>query len=563
MVSGFLKYLMYLSIAGRLRKFYASLERPGESQVERLTDMIGHNADTEFGRDHLFAKISNVSEYKRSVPIRSYNEFKPYLDRMLGGRNNVLVADKVSMFGVTSGSTAEPKFIPITRRFTVEYHNSHLLWMYNMVRDRDSRVIGSIFSMVSPAEEGRTVGGIPFGSSSGKQYRDQSIPIRALHPIPYSTFLLPEMQTKYHVALTLALRKDLRVINSVNPSTLITIGDILARNGEELLADMASCRFDNITGIPAKLRVILEKHLRPVPARVARLREILKVDGVLTPRAVWPNICAINTWQGGSAAFYLDKVKQLWGNAPQRCFGLRATEGMFTVPLRDSTPSAVLAVNGHFMEFAEAESELKPDSPTLLASELEHGKRYRLIITTSSGLYRYDLGDIVEVTGRVRNTPEVAFLHKAGGVLSLTGEKVYESHIVEVMSGIAGRVGYEITGFTVTVELQDSARYVLLLELAEVQSESALRSVLSLFDSELSRVNCEYRDKRCSGRLQPPIIYLLKSGTYDRYRELLVKRGRPDGQIKPLHLIKPYGEGRVEDSPDEFIQTAEFLVRVE
>ena len=563
MVSGFLKYLMYLSISGRLKKFYASLDSPYSAQVERLTEMIERNADTEFGREHLFDRIKTVEEYKKSVPIQSYSDFKPYLESMREGKNNILVADTVSMFGVTSGSTAEPKFIPITRRFTVEYHNSHLIWMYNMVKDRDARVIGSIFSMVSPAEEGRTAGGIPYGSSSGKQYRDQSIPIRLLHPIPYSAFLLHDMATKYRVALTLALRNDLRVVNSVNPSTLLLIADTLANIGEELIESIAACSFNGLQEIPEELRVILEKGLRPLPGRVKRLREILRTDGILTPRVVWPNICAINTWQGGSAPFYLDKVRECWGDAPQRCLGLRATEGMFSIPLQDYTPNAVLAINGHFMEFVEAESELRPDSPTLLAHELEVGRQYRLIITTSSGLYRYDLGDIVEVTGRLKNTPEVAFIHKAGGVLSVTGEKVYENHIVEVMSRIVGSSEYGISDFSVTIELNAGVRYVLLAEFVPGRDMGNLQSLLNSFDSELSRVNCEYSDKRRSGRLERPVLYILGRGTYSRYREYLVNQGRPDGQIKPMHLIKPYGKGSVEDSTDDFIRMAELLARIE
>ena len=563
MLSKFLKYLMYLSIAKRLQKFDLALEAPALAQKEKFKDIISRNVGTEFGEKYSFKNIKTISDYRKAVPIKDYTGFKPYVDLMIKGKENILVAGKVNMFGVTSGSTAAPKFIPITRHFTVEYHNSHLIWMYNMVKSRSDSVIGSIFTMVSPATEGLTEGGIPYGSSSGKQYRDQSIPIRALHPIPYSAFLIDDIQSKYHVALAFALGKDIRVVNSVNPSTLVMIAKILADRGEMLVEDLAASQFNNIPSSKQNLRSVLSKRLKPVPDRVDFLRDIIKRNGTLTPKAVWPNICAINTWQGGNAPFYLSKVSSLWGSAPQRCFGLRATEGMFSIPLDDFTASAVLAVNGHFLEFIEDGCEVKEDSATLLAHELEVGKRYRVVITTSSGLYRYDLGDVVEVTGMRKNTPEVAFLHKAGGVLSITGEKVYEDQVVDVMSFVSTKLDYDIVGFSVTIEIAENVRYALIVELSHLPDDAWNKKLIDMFDSELKKQNIEYRDKRASGRLHKPVLVIIKSGSYEKHRDLLVSKGRHDGQIKPPHLLKVQKEGKVSADTHEFFEYAEIVGRFE
>ncbi len=563
MISKFLKYLMYLSIAKRLQKFYASLENPEVAQKDRFNDIISRNIVTEFGKKYSFRDIKAISDYRKAVPIKDYLGFKPYIDLMVKGKENILVAEKVQMFGVTSGSTAAPKFIPITRNFTVEYHNSHLIWMYNMVKSRSNSVIGNIFTMVSPAVEGLTEGGIPYGSSSGKQYRDQSIPIRALHPIPYSTFLIDNLQAKYHIALTLALGKDMRVINSVNPSTLVMIAKILAERGDKIVDDLESCKFNNASEFDLNLKSALSKYLKPVPGKVRFLRDIIKRNGVLTPKDVWPNICAINTWQGGNAPFYLSKISTLWGSAPQRCFGLRATEGMFSIPLDDFTASAVLAINGHFLEFVEDGNEVKEDSETLLAHELEVGKRYRLIITTSSGLYRYDIGDVVEVTGMRSNTPEIAFLHKAGGVLSITGEKVYEDQVVDVMSFVSKKIECEIIGFSVTIEIAEKVRYALIVELSQQPQDGCKQDLIDMFDSELSKQNIEYRDKRASGRLQKPILIIIKIGSYEKHRDSLVAKGRHDGQIKPPHMLKVLKEGEISAETNDFFKYAEIVGRFE
>ncbi len=563
MLSNFLKKLMYLSVARRLHLFDQALLDPATAQRARFSAIIGRNRDTVFGREHGFSRISTIDEYRRAVPIREYLDFKEYIDPMCDGKEGVLVAANVEMFGVTSGSSAEPKFIPITREFTHEYHNSHLLWMYNMVKDRSAGVVGSIFSMVSPAQEGLTAGGIPYGSSSGKQYRDQSVPIRMLHPIPYPVFLIKNLEAKYHVALVIALGSDIRVANSVNPSTLVMIADILAAKGGELLADLESGELKNAPDFSGELKQRIIKDLKPVPARVAFLRRILDSDGVLTPKRVWPNLCAINTWQGGNAPFYLAKVARLWGEAPQRCLGLRATEGMISIPLADATASAPLAVNGHFLEFVEDGIKVKGDTPTLLAHELDPGKKYRLIITTSAGLYRYDLGDIVRVSGMRGNTPEVEFLHKAGGVLSVTGEKVYEDQVVMVMSRITSGIACEVLGFSVTVELAEQVRYILAVELGRDCTEAELEILVSKFDSELKRVNMEYRDKRASGRLAMPVLILLARGAYAAYRSQLVGMGRPDGQLKPPHILQPQCEGMTSGATCSFFDVARIERRFE
>ncbi|MBN2712604.1 MAG: GH3 auxin-responsive promoter family protein, partial [Planctomycetes bacterium] len=173
----------------------------------------------------------------------------------------------------------------------------------------------------------------------------------------------------------------------------------------------------------------------------------------------------------------------------------------------------------------------------------EQGKRYRTIITTSGGLYRYDLGDIVEVTGMRGNTPEIAFLHKAGNVLSITGEKVTEDQVVKAMKNVEEKFP-DIAGFSVTMELTSPPRYILAVEMAQGEPDKARALEMACaFDCELRSINEEYDEKRSSGRLDNPELLLLAKGSYLEYRKLLVREGKPDGQIKPPHLVKPAGEG--------------------
>lgn len=564
--------LFRLALRSKLTAFRRALLDPQGAQSSRLHAILSNNADTEFGREYGLGKITNAEEYRRRVPIRPYSGFAPYIERMKNGEENILTAQRPELFGVTSGSSAEPKFIPQTRAFTHEHHLSHLIWIYNMLHDHPGSV-GRTFSMISPAEDGKTAGGIPYGSSSGKQYREQNIPVRMMHAVPYEVFLTENCQAKYHAALVYALGADLRTINSVNPSTLVLLGQLLNECAPALLEDLGSGMLENAPGLSKGEKAQCSRRLRAQPRRQRQLLDIYRSEGCLLPRQAWPNLRVINTWQGGNAPFYLPRVRELWGDVPQRCLGLRATEGIFNIPLEDNTASGPLAICSHFLEFSEGEDTPQPHGPTLLAHELEVGRHYRLIATTSAGLYRYDLGDIVEVTGGREATPEVAFLHKAGGVLSVTGEKVCEDQLVSAMTVVARQI-CSLAGFSVTIEMSDTPRYTLAVELmAEgakeatfrggsqeqiAQSAALLPKLGALFDRELGRLNIEYTAKRESGRLGNPLVLLLAPGTYREYRQRMVAEGRPDGQIKPPHILKPVS---TKDCP--FLSRAKVLARAE
>lgn len=543
-----LKQSLKFALLPRLNRFARELVNPHLAQEKRWREIITANAPTEFGRAHNFSAMNNIDDYRRHVPISDYATFAASIERMKNSEQNILTAQPIEMFAITSGTTAQAKYIPLTRAWTREHHYIHLNWLWSMMNARPLSIVGSILSLISPAQSSLTSAQIPCGASSGKQYRDQNIPQRKLHCVPYPVFLINDYHTKYYVILLFALAADLRCVNSVNPSTLILLATMLAQFAEPLLDDLARGQLNNAVGLTEQERAIIAPLLKPRPQRARELREILISEKKLLPRTAWKNIGAINTWQGGCAPFYLPRVCELWGNAPQRCWGLRATEGIFSVPLNDHTASGVIAVGGHFIEFAEGENLPSNHAATLLAHELQIGKRYRIILTNSGGLYRYDMGDIVEVTGVIANTPTIAFLHKAGGMLSITGEKVSETQINVVFNIIAREV-FSFTDFSVSVKFAEPPFYQIIIEplVHENIAAEKLTEICATFDRELSLQNLEYREKRDSGRLAPPQILMLPKNSYQQYREYRVKNGVPDGQIKPPHLIKP-------EKLEEFLQ---------
>ncbi len=549
------------AMRGPNAKFAEAVARPYATQEAALRRILRGNAATEFGRKYSFAKIATLPTsdiwkiYRKTVPIRSYQDFADDIERMKNGEENILVPGRPEMFSLTSGTTSQPKFCPVNHPFIKEHHAQHLLWMYRVYRDHPAVNQGKYLVVASPAEIGRTAGGIPYGAMSGKQLDSQSIPIRRRMAVPAAVQHLKNADERWFDLILFALaEKNLRVVTSVNPSTLVALAGRLSRDAERFLECLEKGHpAQNDPAAPAE-RKALAAAFQANPARARELREILKADGDLRPKAVWPNLEVLLTWQGGASGFYLPHVATLWGNTAMRCLGLRASEGTFSLPMQDRSASGVLAVGGHVMEFIPAEAgEPTAATATLLPGQLEEGKLYRLVITTSGGFYRYDLGDLLRVTGFNRRTPEVAFERRAGALLSATGEKLTEDQVVAAME-LAAANGPLLNGFTVTYEvIGEVAGYVVALEvtggvelLRHRQNilRERVRQLLAVFDDDLMRRNCEYQAKREDGRLAPPRAVLLADGSYEAWRSRMAGEGKPESQVKLPVMLAPPGGGK-------------------
>jgi hypothetical protein len=240
---------------------------------------------------------------------------------------------------------------------------------------------------------------------------------------------------------------------------------------------------------------------------------------------------------------------------PQRDYILMASEGVIAIPMQDRVSGGVLATPFGFFEFIpEADAESR-DPRVLLASELEVGERYVVLLSTSAGLYRYNIGDIVRVTGKAGRTPIVEFLHRSGSTCSMTGEKLTEEQVVGAVSAVAARLELPVEGFTLHPAPDGFPRYVLVIEPAgspEVEypgtprpsgpgnlpTSERLRAFLHAVDGELGARNVEYSAKRSSERLGAPELWLAAEGSYELQRRRRVVAGANDGQIKPTHLTR-------------------------
>jgi hypothetical protein len=534
------RLLLWAKAPRSLRHFNALCRTPIQAQDGLLRQILEANADTDFGRRHGFGGIASFQQFQEQVPISTYEDLEPYIKAEMNGQANQLTKDPPVLFTTTSGTTGNRKYIPMTREG--KRAKSHLTWLWfcGLYRDHPGIVGGRILSVVSPEVESHAPSGVPIGAESGHGYRTLPGPVKSMYTAPYPVFAVEDYEAKYYTLLRLAAGQDISCIATVNPSTVLLLGDRLAQHSESIIRDVRDGSLSSEFSVPQDLRDSLR--LRPDPERAKHLEQAtVSGDGVLRPGLAWPELAAIGCWKGGTVGAYLAKFDTLFPQGPPvRDFGYYATELRGSVPLSDQGDAGTVAVGTNVLEFHPAGDDRAPDGRELLRVEqLEDGRRYFVYVTNASGLYRYEMNDIVEVAGYDRQTPLIRFVQKGKGVVSFTGEKLYEVQVIaavdEALAALRGRHHF----IAAVAELVDgtSPRLIFLIEFDDPISDHDGSALVDHIDAALGEQNDEYLTKRKSLRYGAPIIRIVRSGEFDGYRRRMVETGqRADGQFKVLRL---------------------------
>jgi hypothetical protein len=534
------RLVLWVKAPRSLRHFNALCRAPVQAQDDLLRQILETNADTAFGRRHGFAAIRSFGAFQERVPLSAYEDLEPYITAEMNGQPNQLTKEPPVLFTTTSGTTGNRKYIPMTREG--KRAKSHLtwLWLCGMYRDHPGIVGGRILSVVSPEVEAHAPSGVPIGAESGHAYRTMPGPVRSIYTAPYPVFAIEDYEAKYYTLLRLAAGQDISCIATVNPSTIVLLADRLARHSESIIRDVRDGSLSPEFSVSQDLRASL--HLRPDPERARHLEQATAAGGgVLRPGLAWPGLAAIGCWKGGTVGAYLARFDTFFPQRPPvRDLGYYATELRGSVPLSDHGDAGTMAVGTNVLEFQPAGQDRAPQGRELLRVEqLEEGQRYFVYVTNASGLYRYEMNDIVEVTGRDQQTPLIRFVQKGKGVVSFTGEKLYEVQVIAAVEAALAALRGRYHFITAVAELVEGTtpRLVFLTEFDDPIADHDGSALVDRLDAALGEENDEYLTKRKSLRYGAPIIRIVRSGEYDRYRRRMVETGqRADGQFKILRL---------------------------
>jgi hypothetical protein len=449
---------------------------------------------------------------------------------MARGESGVLTAEDPAMFARTSGTTGEPKLIPVTPTCQGRDHSDPMrTWLYHAQREHPEIFRGKVLSLVSPAVEGHTDAGIPYGSTSGFIYKNLPRPIQSTYLVPYDVFLLEDYDIKYYLLVLLGLVGDVTFLCTANPSTIAKLCEVADERAESLIRDIRDGRVNKELDMPSSLRAEIEKRIHAVPAR-ARELEALRAGrgGHLLPRDFWPNIGLIGCWKGGTVGGYLKRF-DAWFDpdgdrpVPVRDWGYLSSEARGSIPLTDEGSGGVLTVATSVIEFVEVEEvERFPDQPdkwtVLGAHQVDAPREYLVIFTTSGGLYRYDINDVVRVEDFYNEAPIITFQRKGRGMTSLTGEKVSVNQVIQAIEQASQATGHSVDHFRAVADPED-ARYHFYVECPEELDEQGCKKLLQSIEDNLCQLNLEYDGKRKSQRLKSPRLCLMRPGWYDKEKQ--------------------------------------------
>lgn len=542
------------------KRFEAATRDPVRIQQEKILEMVRKNADTEYGRRYGFGSIRTIADYQKQVPIVTYNDIKADIDRVVACQKNILTAEDPVMFAQTSGTTGDPKYIPVTPTCQGRDHRDIMrTWMAYALRDHPDIFDAKVVTLVSPAVEGHTPCDLPFGATSGHMYKNMPGLVKRVYAIPYDVFEIGDYTAKYYAVMRLALEQDIRFLATANPSSILKLCEKADEFSEELIRDLRDGTLSDKFDVDPRVRQTLKTLLKPNPDGAQRLEELRRRrDGRLIPADYWPRLSLIGCWKGGTVGHYLEKFPEWFDPegkrpVPVRDWGYLSSEARCTVPLSDEGSQGVLTVTSNFYEFVPVEElEANPDTPKswniLTVGDLEKDKEYYIFVTTSGGLYRYDINDVIRVTGEFNQTPQIVFQRKGRGMTNLTGEKVSVNQIITAVQEAASETGTTPEHFRAEAD-QEASRYQLRVEFATRTSPETARKFLAAFDRQLKQINIEYKTKRDSLRLENPVLHVMREGWYERSHRELVERGMRAFQVK-TQLLTPVPEEAAKIKPE-------------
>ncbi|MCP4138624.1 MAG: GH3 auxin-responsive promoter family protein [bacterium] len=533
-----------MKIAGSkdLKAIIKSTYDPGRYQHEFLKSVVNESKNTVFGKEHNFESIRNYEDFKKNVPIRTYDDHSPYIERMTKGEDDVLFPGKPFMYNTSSGTTGKPKLVPISNEFYQRLSRFNKQWFYSIVLDNPHIYDGRSLSSVGKAVEGYVEDGTPIGSISGNSIKTIPKVLKSTHSAPYPLYCIDDYDKKYYAIMRMAVMYNVTLSICPSIANILRYHQVFMDNFDDMINDirLGTMPVDIMDMLDEEGRAEVEELLIPQPGRADELVKLKeKYGNDLKPKHYWPNLATMNAWVQGNFSLLMDKVKE---NFPEttviRSFGYQASEGRFGISLANHWTYSVLVPGHYFYEFI-LEDEIDDENPAVYTlTEIEEGKRYFIFITNGSGLYRYDMNDIIEVCGRHNNSPLIKFIQKGAGITSITGEKLSEEQVILAVGEVSKSTGVDIKNYIMFAD-KKAFKYEFFAEFSKEIDTGKKRDFINQVDGKLKEYNLEYASKRGSSRLDQPILIELPEDSYDKIKRRLVSLGiAKDGQYKDLYLSK-------------------------
>jgi hypothetical protein len=546
-------------------------KHPKHAAEQTLRDILMLSRDTVYGREHHFDRILSATNaddlfrlYRQFVPVNdSFEPLRPYVERHKHGKTDVLFPGKPDMYATTSGTTSEPKWVPMTHKYLKDvYGKMTHVWIWNFISHRSRIFGGHLFTTVGKELEGYAPDGTIYGSVSGVLVRDVPSIIKKHYTAPACVMSIDDYSARNYTLMRLAMQyRDVTLWATANPSTILELLRTLNENTDEMIDDIENGTLSWNFDISEYIREELTAYMSPQPERAKELRDLLEKHGKLEPKHFWPWLQLLSTWKCGNTKIYMEKYMDQfnWDKTMYQELGYIATECRFGFSL-DETNESVLFPHFHYYEFVE-ESELdNPNKHFKQLHELEIGKRYCAYVTTYSGLYRYNMNDLIEVGGKFYKTPTVHMISKVNGIVSMTGEKLYEPQFIDAVHKTEELMNIKTKFFVGFADVNESKYHFYFEFVNEKIDQETADEFAKVVDRKLQEINNEYESKRASFRLHSPQAHILLNNAYARFKAACLNDGFRDGQFKFNLLMQDDKRRRKFDQIERKITLSEKII---
>ncbi|HLS11271.1 MAG TPA: GH3 auxin-responsive promoter family protein [Flavobacteriaceae bacterium] len=483
-----------MSVKSTLSKYYAKLavwqmnkwaSQPLETQQKVFEDLINQAKDTEFGKDHDFKSIKSHKDFVKRVPIRDYEALKPYIEKSVAGQENILWPGKPKYFVKTSGTTSGAKYIPLTKESLPEHLKATKDAILNYIEETGEKAFVDgkmMFLQGSPKLEEEN--GIPHGRLSGivAHYVPNYLQKNRLPSM--ETNIIEDWETKVDKIIEETIDEDMTLIS----------------------------------GIPSWVQMYFERLVQKTGKPVGE---------------IFPNF-KLFIYGGVNYEPYRSKFENLIGRKIDSIELYPASEGFLAFQDRQNAEDMLLLLDsGIFYEFIPVNTFGTENEKRLTIGEVEIGVNYVIILSTSAGLWGYNLGDTIQFTSL--DPYRVVVTGRLSHFISAFGEHVIGKEVDRAMQKAQEELDFRLNEYTVAPQVNPPEGELPYHEwLIEFDKEpDDLKELARILDESMREQNSYYYDLITGRILQPLKITVLPKEAFVNYMRT---RGKLGGQNKVPRL---------------------------
>jgi hypothetical protein len=478
-----IKAVISRPVAGlAMKKFYRAYQNPVVSQLAVMQQLLDQASVTAFHKDHHLKDVKTYADFSAAVPVRDYEQFIPYIDRIKKGEKDVLWKGLPLYFCKTSGTTAGTKYIPLTKESLPNHIGSARTALFSYIAEtgKSAFVDGKmIFLQGSPIME-KLPSGIPFGRLSGIVANHVPAYLQKNRMPSFATNCIEDWETKVNAIVDETMKEDMRLIS----------------------------------GIPSWVQMYFEM--------------LLKKANRMNVREIFPNF-DLFVYGGVNFEPYRARFEELIGGRIDVIELYPASEGFIAFQNSQQDDGLLLNVDsGIFFEFIKADEYFNENPRRYTIENVEIGVNYALILSNNAGLWGYSIGDTVKFTSL--DPPKIRVTGRIKHFTSAFGEHVIAEEVERAMSDAVKRFNLKVNEFHVAPQVSPDSGlpyHEWFVEWDEVPSN--LSEIELYIDQRMTELNVYYKDLIAGSVLRTLVITNVSKGGFANYMR---SQGKLGGQNK-------------------------------